>query len=293
MKFIDQYRAFTFKEFVYQFLSNIAISFLARINYTSDLSPYLKKVSCFIDKGFKVIRIDKKKLRLTNDRECYFIRRYGSDIKVFDQVVINEEYKSILTLLKKCGLNKVEINVVDCGSNIGLFSNWILNRVKVNTLVSIEADYDNFLFQKMIVCELGLEHRVTLLHRAVWSDSKTLLKISSDFRDGQDWSRSVKPASNNENSKLVNSISLNQVFDEFMNKDIHILKIDIEGAEKAVFENETSFDRMLINTKIVAIEIHEEANCSKMVLEKLYNYGFFIETIGETTFGYRNFAYPE
>lgn len=287
MRLVDKFKAFTLKEILFQFISTAAIRFLTRSNYNGNLLPYIKIVKDYNSKGYKVIRIDKNTIVIYFNNERYFIRRYGSDIKVFDQIVISEEYKNILSLISRCGLDNTEVNIIDCGSNIGLFSAWILNRIKVNNIISIEADYENYTFQKYFIKQLGYENKIKLFNRAVWSDSESELKISSDFRDGQNWAKRVEPVTENENSYTVKSISLNQVFDDFENRDVHILKIDIEGAEKAVFENETSFDKMLINTKIIAIEIHEEVNCTIMILDKLYKYGFYLEKVGETTFGYK------
>ncbi len=49
-------------------------------------------------------------------------------------------------------------------------------------------------------------------------------------------------------------------------KTIDILKIDIEGAETELFLEYPIIDQILINTKVVIIEIHDEFN----IREKIY-----------------------
>lgn len=260
--------------------------FLKNNQNTENLLPYSRAVNVLISKGYKVNRLDKKTVEIAINANRYVIRRYGSDIKVFEQVVVNEEYKHLLNLVDKVGLQHMPLTVLDCGSNIGLFSAWILNHLRVKKIVSIEADLDNYIFQKYFIDKMKYTTKVELVNKAIWSDSESILNISSDFRDGQQWAKSVVPTYET-NANSVESISLNQVFDSLLDQEIHILKIDIEGAEKEVFENEESFDRLLRNTKIIAIEIHEEVESTSMILSILANYGFDLEKVGETTFGYR------
>lgn len=286
MGFLAKIRAFTIRELAVQLFLRITNRIISNTYYQENLLLYAKAVHNLISKGFKVIRIDKMTVAIVVNEEQFYLRRYGSDIKVFDQVVINEEYKYILNLVDRCGLHNTPLTILDCGSNIGLFSAWILNHVKVKKIVSIEADLDNYIFQKYFIDKMKYETKVELVNKAIWSDSESTLKISSDFRDGQQWAKSVVLAFET-NSSTVKSISLNQVFDDYLDQEIHILKIDIEGAEKAVFENELNFDRLLRNTAIIAIEIHEEVESTSMILSILDNYGFELKKVGETTFGYK------
>lgn len=286
MGFLVKIRAFTKWELAVQLFSKITNQIISIAYYKENLLPYAKAVHNFISKGYEVIRIDKRTIAILVNQDKYYLRRYGSDIKVFEQVVINEEYKYIINLLERCGLGNTPLTILDCGSNIGLFSAWILNNVNVNKIVSIEADLDNYIFQKYFIDKIKYETKVELVNKAIWSDSDSTLKISSDFRDGQQWAKSVVPTSDT-NANTVKSISLNQVFENYLDQQIHILKIDIEGAEKVVFSNEKSFDRMLRNTKIIAIEIHEEVESTFMIMAILNSYGFILEKVGETTFGFK------
>jgi len=283
---INKYRAFTLKEFFILLLVKTARLFSKVLFYSDDLRLYTKTVNNLISKGYYVIRINDNTLKIFNNCASYFVRRYGSDIKVFEQIIINEEYGHLLCLISKAGLKDSALTIVDCGSNIGLFSFWIMNRAKVRKIISIEADRENYFFQKYFINRMKYENKIELLNKAIWSDSSSVLGISSEFRDGLQWSKSVEPARNS-GQNTVNSISLNKILDDFTDQQIHILKIDIEGAEKVVFDNESSFYRMLENTRIIAIEIHKEVESADRILKILESNGFVLEEFGETTFGYK------
>jgi FkbM family methyltransferase len=286
MRLFDKFMAFTIKELSVQLVSKATNRKFFKNYYRENLQPYTKTVHNFISKGYKIIRLNEKTLAISDHGKRYYLRRYGSDMKVFDQIIINEEYKYLLKLVTKCGLENLPLTIVDCGSNIGLFGAWLLNNAEVKKIISIEADPENYAFQKEIIEKNKYSNKIQLLNRAIWPDSESSLKISSDFRDGQQWAKRVVPSAETLDD-TVKSISLNQVFENYLDEEIHILKIDIEGAEKAVFENEAGFDQMLRNTRIIAIEIHEEVKFTSMILSILQRFDFLIESIGETTFAYK------
>jgi len=64
------------------------------------------------------------------------------------------------------------------------------------------------------------------------------------------------------------------------------LKLDIEGAEKNVFEKK--FEQWLPRVKILVIEFHDRMveGCSSTVLKALSNYSFRSEIKGENTIFY-------
>jgi len=67
---------------------------------------------------------------------------------------------------------------------------------------------------------------------------------------------------------------------------IDILKLDIEGAEKNVFEK--NFEKWLPKVKILIIEFHDRMieGCSSTALKALSYYNFCSESKGENTIFY-------
>ena len=286
MSRLQKIRAYTLKEIFNLVLFKATNFFSIDIFNSKDLWQYSKAVSNLISIGYDVIRKNEKIIQISINKERYLIRRYGSDLKVFEQIIIRGEYNHILNLIKKAGLANSELNIVDCGSNIGLFSVWIMNKAKVKKIISVEADKENYSFNNYFIHKINFENKIQLLNRAIWSNSSLVLGVSNQFRDGLQWAKSVVPTVDFD-QETVCSISLNQILDDFIDQQVDVLKIDIEGAENVVFGNLDSCDRMLRNTKIIAIEIHKEWDSTCEILEILQNYGFVLEEFGETTFGYK------
>jgi hypothetical protein len=62
---------------------------------------------------------------------------------------------------------------------------------------------------------------------------------------------------------------------------IDILKIDIEGAEKEIFE--TNFENWITNTKVIIVETHDryKKGTSKAIFNTIGKYDFSLELSGE------------
>lgn len=286
MSRIKKIRTFSLKEIIVISVVKILRIFSINLSYSADLKQYSRSISKLIYQGFEVIRRNDKTLEISSNGNRFLIRRYGSDMMVFEQIVIGDEYNHVLSLINSAGLVDSELTVVDCGSNVGLFSAWIINRARVQKIISIEADKENYSFNKYFISKMKYENKIKLLNRAIWSNSSSVLGVSNQFRDGLQWAKSVVPPLDF-GQETVCSISLNQILDDFIDQQVDVLKIDIEGSEKVVFENLDSCDRMLKNTKIIALEIHKEMDSTGRILETLQDYGFILEQIGEIMFGYK------
>jgi hypothetical protein len=66
---------------------------------------------------------------------------------------------------------------------------------------------------------------------------------------------------------------------------IEILKLDIEGSEKEIFEKDKKINEILNITGNLVIEIHDEFNCRNQILEILDAHFTNINNIGELTIG--------
>lgn len=68
---------------------------------------------------------------------------------------------------------------------------------------------------------------------------------------------------------------------------IDLLKIDIEGAERYLFETNTLADQILDNTRVLVIEIHDEFDVRKTIEEHLTRHGFTYFNHGDITIATR------
>ncbi|MDX2189427.1 MAG: FkbM family methyltransferase [Bacteroidota bacterium] len=290
MRKLEVYRAFTLIEIVKLIISSLLIRIVNGFQYHNKLLPFKEYLILILNQNYTFKRIDSDSILLKRrDNHTFFIiRPYNSDIKVFEQILILKEYQYIIELLSTRIQNKTQLQIIDCGSNIGLFTYWLMSKSNNINAVCIEANRSNFEFQKKHLNRfLNQNCEIKLLQKAIWNEDDITLTVSDKFRDGDSWSQSVSSNTNSElSNEIVKSIQLNTLYQQyFQDKIIDVLKIDIEGAEIPVFSNIKSLDKVLRNTRVIAIEIHEELSGFQNITNVLEKFEFRVVKIGEITFG--------
>ena len=206
-----------------------------------------------------------------------FARIYSSDLFVYDQIFIDKEYRKIIDLFKH--QNQKPLVILDCGSNVGYVSLFFNLYSKGGQFFCVEPDRGNC---KQIAKNLKINkiENFKIYQKALWS-SKTSLYLNTAFRDGLDWSFNI---TKDETGTMVESISIQDIIQENSIKCIDILKIDIEGSEKEIFEREGANFEWLNITKVVVIEIHDELANRNIILSVFDRFGFDILNEGELTY---------
>ena len=229
-----------------------------------------------IEKNIDLVKGGNKLIRanflLRDQNISIFLRRNSSDFDVFKSVILEEEYAIVIKETQKLSENPT---IVDAGGNIGLTSIYFNVFYPQADFVIIEPDEKNFSILKMNI-DANKFKKVIFLQKALWVASKKL-EINNSFRDGKEWSLSVKePVSDSENShnSSLEGITLQDI--RFQNKIdcIDILKIDIEGGEVSLFKNQEFLE--LINTKVsnMVIEIHDEFNIREYINDNMSRFKF-------------------
>ena len=79
----------------------------------------------------------------------------------------------------------------------------------------------------------------------------------------------------------VPAISIHDLLKQFSIETIDILKLDVETAEKNIFEH--SYEMWLPKTRYIFIETHDfiDKGCSKAVMNAICKYDFSLECMGE------------
>jgi FkbM family methyltransferase len=222
-----------------------------------------------IENGVTFRRVGKGLLEAVlslNDREIKcLLRQSGSDLKVLETVILQEEYKSAKDyLLTK---NNVRI-IVDAGANIGLTTLYLFAFFPATKYIVIEPDAENFKLLQQNLHLNGIKN-VIALQKALWKNNEPLM-LDASFRDGLEWSRSViKADTNMQTSELhfVEAITLSEVCD-LVNDKIDLLKVDIEGAELHLFNDELFLSTLQEQVENLVIEIHDEYQ----IREKIHTY---------------------
>jgi FkbM family methyltransferase len=231
----------------------------------------------------KLLNLDQRKTRngyyLTSNDQEIFIRGNSSDEDVFRQVFIVKEYNSVIQLLI---INKIKVEyIIDAGANIGLASIVFSKAFPDAEIICVEPDSGNFNSLKLNTNNL----KVKLLKKAVWN-CVTQLEIDKNFRDGQDWSIQVKELSKTKTStkNIIETVTITGILVDKKWNSIDLLKIDIEGAERFIFDDQYDISFLCL-TKCIAIEIHDEFDIRGKIQELLINKGFLLFENGELTIG--------
>jgi FkbM family methyltransferase len=188
------------------------------------------------------------------------------DRTTFREIFIRREYDIDLPSTIKPTV------IIDAGANIGFTSVFLANRYAGARIFSIEPDGANFNY---LVKNVSHYPSVTPIQSALWNKKEMIQVVDRGYGD-----RGFMIEKNEENNSLL-AISLNDLLDQFQLKHIDILKMDIEGSEKEVFD--ANYDRWLPVTKCLVIELHDrmKPGCSKAVFNAIVQYDFSLSIKGE------------
>ena len=230
------------------------------------------------------------RLTMPGVRYPFFLRSGTSDVEVFRQIFLNNEYdfrsypqfEKIDGAYRKATERGRRPLIIDCGANIGLSSVWFSRLFPEAQIVAIEPAAGNTEIARRNLCGYP---NVALLQGAVW-DSDTQVTISNT--SSSPWAYQVAEA---QSETLANSDNSLRTFTipglmEMVNaNEILIVKIDIEGAEATLFRANTEWVGL---TDLIIIELHDwmlpTQRTSAPFIRLLANLDFELVQHGENLF---------
>jgi FkbM family methyltransferase len=289
---INWYRYFTLKEFLQFSFYKLGTGIIRLSGYNKFAKELMSLLQQLLREGFNITRMGK--LLCINgiglgDANKYLIRPGTTDIQVFRQVIIDQEYFPIINGIKESNDIHSIRKIVDAGSNIGMTTLFFKNFFPEAKIIAIEPDKGNFNHLKKNIGINGFLSSVTMLKAALWKNSSDNLYISSDFRDGKEWSKSVtiqnKDESYNHSKNPLNVVTLQNVINLFEeNHVVDILKIDIEGSESELFKSFDFIDTLKTSVRFLCLEIHDELKIRQDIYRVFDEINFSITENNETCF---------
>jgi FkbM family methyltransferase len=219
---------------------------------------------------------------LQNEGLNFYLRKQGSDLQVAHQIFFLKEYLPVLNFMISKGF-KVD-TFLDLGANIGLTSLFVHNLFPEIKIAAVEPDEGNYQMLLRNFKQAKLVHPITF-NRAIWSE-ETILKLSRNFADGQDWAINVVTEDSSSQDE-VETITMQSLLTTLGWEHIDLLKVDIEGAEGVLFDADLNDLGFLQRVSVVAMELHEGLVNSKKIIDLLSQNGFNYFLTGELHVFYR------
>ncbi|MBJ6111067.1 FkbM family methyltransferase [Hymenobacter sp. BT523] len=214
-----------------------------------------------------------------------FCRKLSSDLLVLWQLYVRHELAPLIDLVRA---RELPIRTIfDIGSNIGLAAVRLSHAFPEARIFAVEPAPDNFrILQKNVAANAVA---AVLLPTGVWHKAARLY-FDRSFRDGQDWSIALTETPSGNLAEHVDAVSINDIAAQHGVTAIDLLKIDIEGGERYIFNEAREGLAFLAITRVIAIEVHDEYRIEDRIKAILQEAGFRISQSGEYLVGMREGA---
>ena len=200
-----------------------------------------------------------------------YFRGINSDAKMFEQIFVNKEYDV-----------KIPFDpafIFDLGANVGYASIFFANRFPGSKIFAIEPEENNY---RMAEKNLAPYKNTRLIKGAVWHQPEVISVVDKGY--GEAAYMVEKGTGGNE----IRAYTIREIMDLMGASQIDILKVDVEGTEKELFEH--GYEEWLPSTKVLITETHDryKAGCSRALFSMISKYDFSLELSGENLVLYNN-----
>jgi len=203
-----------------------------------------------------------------------YLRNRTSDVAVFHQIFYDEDYNIEYGIPPKI--------IVDCGANIGLSAIFFSLKFPNAKIFAIEPDKENY---NLMLKNIENYPNIIPINKGIWNKN-TYLETFSETNSN--WDIVVNETSQ-QTSSSISAITIQDLIKQYSLSSIDILKIDIEGAERKIFD--ANNDLLWLNkTKLIVIELHDnmQKGCSKAFFSSINQFNYRINLKGENIFCFLN-----
>jgi FkbM family methyltransferase len=176
-------------------------------------------------------------------RHPVHLRMRTADVSLCQQILLDAQYESTLAVRPQV--------IVDAGANIGLASIFYANQYPEAKIIAIEPEASNY---GMLRKNVALYPNVVPIQAALWSENKMLSGSTTDTGHHAYQVREKNGLDDQGHGGTVRGLTLRELMTDLGIQQIDLLKVDIEGSEKEVFQNSGDW---IGHVGIIAIEIHE------------------------------------
>jgi FkbM family methyltransferase len=171
-----------------------------------------------------------------------YLRIGTTDASVFRQVLLEQQYDLPVPMTPAV--------IIDAGANIGLSALYFANKYPNAIIIAIEPEDSNY---ELLKKNTAAYPKIRALKLAIWKENTQLCLF--DPMAGHHGFQIVKQVpTGGRIKKYVKAVSLDTLMAEMNLGSVDILKIDIEGAEKYVFEGASAWINKIA---VVMVELHD------------------------------------
>jgi FkbM family methyltransferase len=209
-------------------------------------------------------------IRISNGifKNDIWLRKDQSDPYIFDQIFTEQQYD-----FPHSNPQSVEW-IIDAGANIGLAAVYFSQKFPRARIISIEPDINNFqLLKKNTIGYPNVIH----VHGALWHKNEKLKIFNTDEKSAG----YVMGPAGELNDGYVQAYTVAGLIAQYNIQRLSILKIDIEGSEKEVFESGS--DAWLPVTECIITELHDnlKPGTSQVFFREMGKYDWLTYLKGE------------
>lgn len=200
-----------------------------------------------------------------------YLRPKSSDLLAFHQVFTFKEYGMNLGFSPRF--------IVDAGANIGLSAVFFSNKFPSVKIIAIEPERSNFM---MLEKNTKRYENILLTKRALSNQPNVNFDVVDKGFGNWGFVTEMQDSKNTKNViDTVKTITIDEILIEYNLEYLDLLKIDIEGGEKELFES--NYENWLPKTKCIIIELHDgiTKGSSKSFFNAISKYDFSYFNRGE------------
>ena len=177
-----------------------------------------------------------------NNSKPTWLRPDSSDLLTMREVFLDRDYDFPVR-------DNVKY-IVDAGANIGLASIFFANKYPDAKIIAIEPEKENFLLLKRNAQPYS---QIIPVNAALWRSSGSI-KLVDPGRGEHGFTTAEGSTADDDCDEQVASLSMDDLMKTYGIAHIDLLKVDIEGSEKEVFE---AADGWIDRVSVIVIELHE------------------------------------
>ncbi|WP_396181004.1 FkbM family methyltransferase [Flavobacterium sp.] len=222
------------------------------------------------------LKNNSEEIYLSNLGRKIYLRKNTKDTETFEEIFLSSLYDTALPIVPK--------TIVDAGANVGLASLFFRMKYPNASIVAIEIEDKNILAIRKNTADFT---NFEIKHNALFN-KKAYFKIIDPYNATNSFQ--IVETTNPEEANST-SVTLDEILTTKKWETIDVLKIDIEGAEKQLFES--NYENWLPKTKIIMVETHDRMipKCSFTVMNTINQFNFILYTTTEGTLIYYNLDY--